>query len=133
MRFFLPLFALCFFALPALAQQRTAAPSEVFEVVEQMPEIDGGIEALLAQLHYPEDAKRSGVEGRVLVRFVVDKQGRTSDYEVLRSADERLEEAALAAVQATRFLPGRQRGEAVSVRMVLPIMFELADRSAADE
>ena len=103
----------------------------VFEVVEQQPEMIGGIEALAAAVVYPEAARREGVEGQVVVRFVVDTDGSVIQPVVLRSPDERLSEAALAAVRSVRFTPGMQEGEAVRVRFAVPVTFRLRDDAPA--
>jgi TonB family protein len=98
---------------------------EVYEVAEVQPELVGGLEALQASLEYPESARREGVEGRVVVQFVVDEEGRVLDPVAVRSPDGRLAEAALEAVEAAAFRPGRRRGEPVKVRFSVPVTFRL--------
>ena len=100
--------------------------SEVYETAEVMPELIGGLGGLMERVVYPEDAQEEGVEGQVVVRFVVDAGGAVADPEVLRSPDPRLSEAALDAVRASRFTPGRVGGEPVRVRFALPVVFRLA-------
>ncbi|OZC01866.1 TonB family protein [Rubricoccus marinus] len=99
----------------------------VFEVVEAPPALVGGLEALQRSLVYPPGAKADGVEGKVFVQFVINETGGVQDAQALRCPDERLCEAALTAVRAARFTPGRQRGQAVKVRFVLPVDFKLPD------
>ncbi len=99
--------------------------NEPFYIVEQMPEVVGGLEALYKLVDYPPLARRAGVQGRVTVQFVVDEQGNVLDPVVLKSVHPLLDEAALAAIQQVRFTPGRQRGKAVKVKMSLPINFKL--------
>ena len=98
---------------------------DVFEVAEVQPELVGGLEALQGAVEYPESARRAGVEGQVVVQFVVDEGGAVTDPVVVRSPDDRLSAAALAAVRGARFRPGRQRGRPVKVRFAVPITFRL--------
>lgn len=100
---------------------------EVFDVVEQQPELIGGLEALQRAVEYPAAAREAGIQGRVFVVFVVDEQGRVTDPVVTRSPSPLLSEAALAAVRGVRFVPGQHRGRPVRVRFALPINFVLHD------
>jgi periplasmic protein TonB len=109
---------------PAETRQREQEP-EIFVIVEEMPELVGGLGALQRQISYPEIAKRAGVEGRVHVEFVVDEQGRVQDARVVRGPGAGLDEEALRVVRMARFTPGKQRGQPVRVRMTLPITFRL--------
>ena len=99
--------------------------AEIFMVVEEMPEIIGGMQRLYSLLEYPDIARQAGLEGQVIVRVVVGTDGVPSMPEVVRSAGEVLDMAAVAAVMQLRFKPGRQRGRPVRVRMALPIRFKL--------
>ena len=114
---------------PPLAPKQEAVveeeEAEIFIVVEEMPEIIGGIERLYALLEYPELARKAGLEGLVVLQFVVEPDGRVSNIEVVRSAGRLLDEAAIKAVQQLQFKPGRQRGRPVRVRFALPIRFRL--------
>lgn len=113
-------------AAPLIPPAVASDTLEVFEVVEEMPSPVGGMEALMQNVVYPPEAKADGVEGLAVVRFVVDEEGATRDAECIRGDDERLCAAALAAVSATPFEAGRQRGRAVNVRLVLPVRFALS-------
>lgn len=97
----------------------------VFVVVEEMPQLVGGLAALAREIRYPEMAKKAGVEGRVIVTFVVDEAGRVRDAEVVRGIGAGCDAEALRAVQQMRFVAGKQRGQAVSVKMSLPVTFKL--------
>ena len=98
---------------------------EIFVVVEDPPELIGGIQALHKKISYPPIAKKAGVEGRVTVQFVVDENGDVRDAVVLRGIGAGCDEEALRAVMASKFKPGRQRGKAVKVKMSLPVTFKL--------
>ena len=90
-----------------------------------MPELIGGIGSLMKTIYYPEIAKKAGVEGTVVIQFVVDTQGRVKDAIVLKGIGGGCDEEALRAVNAAKFSPGRQRGKAVAVKMSLPVRFVL--------
>ncbi|MDI9605256.1 MAG: TonB family protein [Bacteroidota bacterium] len=101
-----------------------------FEVVEQNPEFPGGIAELHKYLsdniRYPVIAQENGIEGRVIVRFVVSKTGEISDVEVLRGVDPSLDKEAVRVVESMpKWIPGRQRGRAVPVYFTLPVLFRL--------
>lgn len=102
-----------------------ADEKEVFVVVEQMPELIGGIASIQQHIVYPEVARLAGISGKVIVQFVVDETGRVRDPVVLRGIGGGCDEEAIRAVLLARFKPGRQRGKAVRVRYVLPITFRL--------
>ncbi len=98
---------------------------EIFVVVEDPPELIGGIKELHKKITYPPIAKKAGVEGRVTVQFVVDEQGNVRDAVVLKGIGAGCDEEALKAVMASKFKPGRQRGKPVKVKMSLPVTFKL--------
>ena len=98
---------------------------EIFVVVEQLPEIVGGMGSLQGLVRYPEIARRAGLSGTVVVKIVVNTDGKPSDPEILRGVHESLDEEAVRAVMELRFEPARQRGRAVRVYMSIPVRFEL--------
>jgi TonB family protein len=106
---------------------RTSAGEEIFIVVEEMPRMIGGMEAYYNQLRYPDMARRAGIEGRVILQFVVDKEGKPIDAVVVRGIGAGADEAALEALSKVRFTPGKQRGHSVNVQMQLPVEFSLRD------
>ena len=106
------------------APQEEAEP-EIFVIVEQMPELIGGLGSIQSKIKYPEIAKKAGVEGRVFVQFVVDEQGNVADPVVTRGIGAGCDEEAVRAVMQAKFKPGKQRGKAVRVKMSLPITFKL--------
>ncbi len=100
---------------------------EVFTIVEDMPELKGGMEAIYRNLRYPEIARQAGIEGRVIVQFIIDENGQVVDPQVVRGIGGGCDEAAIEAVKQVEFTPGRQRGRAVRVRYSLPITFRLSN------
>jgi len=98
---------------------------EIFMIVEDMPELIGGLGSIQKNIKYPEIAKKAGVEGRVFVQFVVNADGNVVDPVVVRGIGAGCDEEAVRAVAKAKFKPGRQRGVAVPVKMSLPITFKL--------
>lgn len=97
---------------------------EFFRVVEDMPEIVGGQQALYDCIEYPARAKRAGIEGTVTVEILVNKQGVVEEASILRGV-EGLNDEALRCVQAMEYEPGQQRGEPVRVKLSQPVTFQL--------
>jgi protein TonB len=102
---------------------------EIFVIVEDMPTMipdnTQGMINLQRSITYPEIAKKAGVEGRVIVQFVVDERGNVRDPVVVRGIGAGCDEEAIKAVLDVKFRPGRQRGQPVQVKMSLPITFRL--------
>ncbi len=90
---------------------------------EIFPELIGGLEALQSAIIYPACALRASIEGRVLLRFVVNTDGSVSDIEVTRGIGGGCDEAAVDALMAARFTPGFQNGRPVRVRFAIPVTF----------
>jgi len=101
----------------------TTDAAEVLDTADEMPEPVGGMEAFLKKVHYPESAARAALEGDVVVRFVVDEEGRPSDVKVMSGIGAGCDEEAVRAVRAARFVPGVQDGKPVKVKMTLVIPF----------
>ena len=104
--------------------------SKVFDVVEQMPSFPGGqgalLEYLASHVKYPVVAQENGVQGRVVVSFIVEKDGSITDVRVVRSVDPSLDrEAARVVSSMPRWTPGKQNGSAVRVKYNVPVMFKL--------
>lgn len=97
----------------------------IFVHVEEMPELVGGLAALQRKIRFPELARRAGIEGRVILQFTVDEQGRVTDPKVLRGIGGGCDDEALRVVKQARFRPGRHLGQPVKVKMSLPITFRL--------
>lgn len=98
---------------------------EVFFVVEEMPEPVGGMKAIYENLIYPEEARRAGIEGRVIVQFVVDEEGNILDPVVVQGIGGGCDEAVVDAITSVEWKPGTQRGRNVKVQYMLPITFRL--------
>jgi protein TonB len=103
---------------------------QIFMVVESMPEFPGGEAALykfLAEnIKYPQMAKESGIQGRVFVTFVVERDGRVTDVKVLRGIGGGCDEEAIRVVaDMPKWAPGKQRGKPVRVQYNLPVKFTL--------
>lgn len=96
-----------------------------FVAVEEMPEPVGGIAAIQEKIVYPEIAKRAGVQGRVFVKAYVDENGNVNKVELIRGIGAGCDEAAMEAVQKTKFKPGKQRGKPVKVQVTVPVLFKL--------
>lgn len=100
---------------------------EIFVVVEEQPELVGGMAALQQEIDYPTFAAKAGIEGRVFVEFVVDEEGHAQNPTVTRGVHKLLNKEALRVVKEMTFRPGKQRGTPVKVRMTLPVNFELKE------
>ncbi len=103
---------------------------EVYTIVEQMPEFPGGEAELLGfisrNIHYPEEAKKDGIQGRVFIGFVIEEDGSVSNVRNLRGVDSELDAEAMRVVESMpKWKPGMQRGQAVRVSYILPIVFKL--------
>ncbi|WP_212128278.1 energy transducer TonB, partial [Bacteroides pyogenes] len=102
----------------------------IFEVVENMPEFPGGQAALMQYLakniKYPTIAQENGTQGRVIVQFVVNRDGSIVDAKVVRPVDPYLDKEALRVINSMpKWKPGMQRGKPVRVKYTVPVMFRL--------
>jgi len=103
---------------------------EIFTVVEDAPQPKGGVQEfykfIASELKYPLAARRVGIEGRVFIQFVVNKDGSISDAVVMRGIGAGCDEEAVRVIMLSpKWKPGKQRGVPVKVRMVMPIHFKL--------
>ena len=111
---------------------------EVFQVVENMPEFPGGnaelMKFLAKNIKYPAEAQQKGEQGRVMVQFVVGKDGKLSDIKIMRSISPTLDAEAIRVIKAMpTWKPGTQRGQAVAVKYTIPISFSLEPEGIKDE
>lgn len=103
---------------------------EIFTIVEDQPQPKGGMAAFYEyigkKLKYPAQARRMGIEGKVFVEFVVDKDGTITDVKAIKGIGAGCDEEAIRVIQASpKWNAGKQRGRPVKVRMILPITFKL--------
>lgn len=108
----------------------STAKEEVFMVAEQMPEFPGGMKEMLKFLQenvkYPENAMKNNVQGRVIVQFVIEKDGTPTEFKVLRSVDPDLDAEALRVMKAMpKWKPGMQKGQVVRVKFTVPVSFKI--------
>ena len=104
--------------------------TKVFDVVEEMPSFPGGNVALMSYLNgntkYPVVAQENGVQGKVIISFVVERDGSISDVRVARSVDPSLDREAQRVVKSMpRWTPGKQNGQTVRVKYTVPVVFRL--------
>ena len=116
--------------LVVVAYNEPEVSQDVYESVEQMPEFPGGqaemMKYLAQNIHYPANAAKNNVEGRVVLQFVIEKDGRIGEVKIARSVDPELDAEALRVVKSMpNFIPGRQDGKPVAVWYTIPISFKL--------
>lgn len=102
----------------------------IFEIVENMPEFPGGmgqcLQFLAKNIKYPTIAQENGTQGRVIIQFVVNRDGSIVDPKVVRSVDPYLDKEALRVIMTMpKWKPGMQRGKPVRVKFTVPVMFRL--------
>lgn len=112
-------------------EAQTEPDDKPFDVVEQMPEFPGGQEALMQflrqEVKYPKEAEEKGLQGRVVVRYIIEKDGSISEVEIVKSVNEYLDAEAIRVVNAMpKWKPGKQKGEPVRVKFTLPVTFRLS-------
>ena len=103
---------------------------KVYEKVDKMPEFNGGQEGLMKylmnEIKYPKQSQKDNIQGKVLIEFVVAKDGAIKDVKVLKPVDSMLDkEAARVISNMPNWTPGEHQGKKVNVKFVLPIMFKL--------
>ena len=112
--------------LKQVVTQAEPEPEKVFDMVEQMPTFPGGQQELMSYLgkniKYPTIAQENGTQGRVIIQFVVERDGSITDVHVARGVDPYLDKEA---VRVPKWIPGKQNGKAVRVKFTVPVMFRL--------
>ena len=124
----LMMLVLLFSLMTSTAQ--TKKSNMVYDVVEVMPQYPGGQTAMLKyimeNIKYPKQIMEEGIQGRVTVSFIVEKDGRVSNVRLLRSVQLSLDKEAIRVVKSMpKWTPGKQNGKPVRVRFNLPVMFKL--------
>jgi protein TonB len=97
------------------------------EKLDKMPSIKGGITELAKNIKYPESAKKEGIMGKVMVKAIIDENGKVIETEVLKGVNAELDEAAVKAVKLTKFEAGVMDGKNVKAEVTIPISFKLDD------
>lgn len=113
-------------------EQKEQEQIDVFTVVEDPPSFPGGQDKMMEfigkKLKYPKKARKKGIQGRVVISFVIDEQGKVTDTKVVKGIGHGCDEEALRVVKKMpRWKPGSQSGQNVKVRYVLPIRFVLGE------
>jgi len=143
----LTLFALSIYAQTEQNEPRYKYDNEIFKVVEEMPRFPGCEEKRLSRnalkecsnnklsmfigknLKYPKDARESSVQGKAIIQFVVNKQGKLEELKLLRDPGSGCGDAAMEVIKKMKdkitWIPGKQRGQKVKVQFTLPITFKL--------
>ena len=124
----LMMFVLLFSFMTSTAQ--TKKNDMLFSVVEVMPQYPGGqiamMKYIMENMKYPEQAMKEGIQGRVTVRFIVEKDGSISDVKPVLSVHPLLNKEAVRVVESMpKWTPGKHNGKPVRVRFNLPVMFKL--------
>lgn len=111
-------------------EEEDISEREVFTIVEEMPDFPGGMaklgEYLAKNIKYPQMAREAGIQGKVFINFVVEKDGSIADVKVMRGIGGGCDEEAIRVVKSMpKWKPGKQRGKAVRVSYNLPVNFKL--------
>ena len=111
--------------------EEEAEPEGAFDVVEQMPEFPGGAAGMMKfiaeNVKYPEEAYSKGIEGRVLVQFIIEKDGSVTNVKVIKKVNDAIDAEAVRVVKAMpKWKPGKQNGREVRVKYTIPVSFRLS-------
>ena len=121
------------FIAPEVGEVENSDMVDVYTIVEQMPEFPGGeaelIHFISKNINYPQEAKEKGIQGRVFIGFVIEKDGSVSNVRNLRGVDSELDAEAIRVVKSMpKWKPGKHNGEFVRVSYQIPILFKLEDK-----
>lgn len=116
--------------VPVEVEEEEPQEEEIFQVVETMPSFPGGMGALMKflgkNINYPTIAQENGIQGRVIIQFVVNKDGSIVQPVVVRGVDPYLDKEALRVIKTMpKWSPGEQRGKKVRVKYTVPVTFKL--------
>ena len=114
----------------AMAQSKKIANDKVLEKAEVMPQFPGGDQAMMKfvseNVQYPEEAKEKEISGRVMVGFIVEKDGSVNEVKIVRGIGGGCDEEAVRVVKAMpKWKPGKEKGKPVRVSYIMPIFFKL--------
>ncbi|SMO67367.1 energy transducer TonB [Gracilimonas mengyeensis] len=104
-----------------------ADSSEIYTVVDQMPEVEGGLPEIYKHIEYPTSASNRGIEGRVFIKFIVNENGDVESPEILKDIGAGCGEAAVKGIKKVKFTPGKHQGKTVKVYYTMPINFQITD------
>lgn len=106
----------------------TPITDTIYTVVEEMPEFDGDIIKYLSEnINYPDSARLNGIEGKVFISFVVEKDGSISNVEILKGTNDLLDKEAIRVIEnMPNWKNGLQNGKSVRVQYAIPINFKLS-------
>jgi protein TonB len=107
------------------AEKEQEPEEDFFVVVEEMPVLIGGIKAIQDKINYPDVARQAGIEGKVIIQFVVNEKGEVENPRVIRGIGGGCDEEAIRVIKQAKFKPGKQRGQPVRVQYSLPVFFKL--------
>lgn len=115
---------------PVVVEEVEPEEQQIFQIVEEMPEFPGGmgecLKFLMKNAKYPTISQENGVQGKVSVKFVIEKDGSIADPVVVRGVDPYLDKEALRVVKSMpKWKPGKQRGKPVRVSYTVPVIFKL--------
>ena len=118
------------FFFSSCSKKTETKEEEIFMIVEELPQPEGGLGSFYNyvqnEISYPLLARKNGIEGRVHVEFVVERDGSLSGIKVIKGINDVCDNEAVRVMQSvSAFKPGKQRGRTVRVRMVIPITFKL--------
>ncbi len=121
---------------PQEPKKKENKSNEIFIVVENQPEYPGGVEAmekfLSENIRYPIEAMKKGVQGRVITKFIINKDGSLSDIDIVRGVDSLLDAEAIRVIgMMPKWKPGTQKDKAVNVEFTLPVVFRLTNDDTA--
>lgn len=124
--------SVCSLNVNAQEERETNSEDVIFTVVEDQAEFPGGQDSLMkflaANIHYPQAAKEKGIRGRVIITFIVEKDGSLSNIKVLRDIGDGCGDEAIRVVKLMpKWKPAKQRGKNVRQQFVLPITFRLSE------
>jgi TonB family protein len=127
-------FFIAFAQQPVIDSRVSSESDKIFTVVEQMPDFPGGEDALTKfiqkNIRYPEMERQKGIEGRVVLHFIVEKDGSLSDIKVLKGVSAGIDSEAIRVISILpKFKPGRHQGIPVRVQFILPVKFKLPEDS----
>ena len=96
------------------------------EKLDKYPEPVGGIEAMIKNVVYPQTAKDQGIQGKVMVKTIIDEKGNVTETSILKSVNADCDKAAMDAIKKTKFTPGIKDNKPVKAEVTIPVMFKLS-------